>query len=116
MDNVPEDTRVVSVMNQRLETNARLRYERGSSPLPYLIRRQRQTDNRGVSSSDNRNRIPCRFINGKTRHVIFDIYPSLKLSLRQDADMVSDVTFDMLRQREKPNKKSKKGGAKKSVA
>ena len=27
--------------------------------------------------------------------------------------MVSDVTFDMLRQREKPNKKSKKGGAKK---
>ena len=29
--------------------------------------------------------------------------------------MVSDVTFDMLRQREKSNKKSKNGGAKESV-
>ena len=53
----------------------------------------------------------------KTRHVIFDIYPSLKIKCKTgDADMVSDVTFDMKRQREKPNKKSKKGGAKESVA
>ena len=43
MDNVPEETRAVSVMNQRLATNAtnaRLKDERGNSPLPNFDRRQ----------------------------------------------------------------------------
>ena len=41
MDNVPEETHVVAVMNGHWGTNARIRDERGNSPLPHLIRRER---------------------------------------------------------------------------
>ena len=52
-----------------------------------------------------------------TRHVIMGILACVKItSLRHDACTAIDVTFDMLKQRRSPNKKSKKGGAKGSVA
>ena len=53
----------------------------------------------------------------RIRHVIFGTLPCVSLtSLNQDAHMAINADSDMLRRRKKPSKKSKKGGAKGSVA
>ena len=45
----------------------------------------------------------------KTHHVIFDIHPNVKItSLRQDADVVTDVIFDMLSHRRSPTRSRRK--------
>ena len=53
----------------------------------------------------------------RTRRVIIGTLRDVEsTSLRLDAFMAINATFDILRAEEKPSKKSKKGGAKGSVA
>ena len=92
---------------------------RSSSPAPNS--KAKQTDGEKgdkEETSDKRSQIVCR--NKKiveTRGVSFGIFPCVKItSLRPDANMATHVSSDMLRLREKPSKKSRKGGAKESVA
>ena len=71
MDNVQKETHVVSVLGQRLATDARLREQKDDRYLPHQIRRPRLTareekssntsGNREEGSSDKEERHPCRF-------------------------------------------------------
>ena len=92
-DNVPEETRVVSVMNRHLSTDARIKDEMGNRPLPHLIRKQRltvkkiqvqATEEKGFQTKGAEFRaVTENFI---TRHLTIGILPCVKItSLRQDA-------------------------------
>ena len=52
----------------------------------------------------------------KTRHVKFGFFPCQNYKSESGAHMPTHANFDMLRQKEKPSKKSKNGGAQGSVA
>ena len=85
MDNVPEETHIVSVMTRRLGTNARIRDERDNGPLPHQTRRQGQTEknqgNRGAGSSDTRSRIP--FSSHKMQQPVMQLLASPRVSKLQ---------------------------------
>ena len=92
-DNVLEETRVVSVMNRHLGTDARIKDEMGNRPLPHLIRKQRltvktiqvqATEEKGFQTIGAEFRVVTE--NLITRHLIIGILPCVKItSLRQDA-------------------------------
>ena len=102
---------VVSVMTEPLETRAKVRDEKGDRLLPHPIRRQnrltarnkhphRDHENKQENSKD-KSEIPCRFKFCKN--------PSFGF-------WHSPVCLNYKSEKAKPNKKSKKGGAKGSVA
>ena len=119
MDSVPEETHAISVMNQRLATNARLKYESRNSPLRSLIegkdRRRKNEGNRGTSSSDRGSRIPCRFINCKN-HIMCFRHPPGCHNYKSNTECSCKCHFRFVEAEEKPNTKSKKCGAQGQVA
>ena len=55
-------------------------------------------------------------MNQKNRHVDSGTLPVSQVQVRNIVYMATNAISDMLRQKEEANKKSKKGGAKRSVA
>ena len=78
----------------------------------------RRSGSKQESSDKMTVRFVCRKGNSvKTRHVSFGIFPCVKsTSLKEDAYMAINATFRHVEAEGKPSNKSKKGGAKGSVA
>ena len=85
---------------------------KGDRPLPHQIRRPRQTARERHAQkhkATEKNEIPCRYQNCKTRHVEFGILPCAKTtSLRPDATLEENVSSDMLRWRRSPARSQRK--------
>ena len=129
MDNVQKETHVVSVLtNQCTEICTVLRDEKDDRLLPHQIRRPRltkeeknpqkhqATERKTLQTQGARFSVIIKTV--KIRHVNFGILLCVKTtSLRPNAYMEENVSSDMLRlRRKKPCTKSKKDGAKGSVA
>ena len=105
-----------------LATVALVRDEKDDRLLPQPIRRQsrpmvkKATKRKALQIRQVRFCVDVKFVK-KKRHVDLGILPCVKTtSLRPDAEMEDNVPSGMLRLVKSPSKKSKKGGAKGSVA
>ena len=105
---------------------AKVRDKKGRSFSPASHSKSKQTDGEGQSSEESGNKrensldkseIPCWFKFCTSASCKF-WHPSVSLNFRPEKDVytATNATPDMLRQKESPAKKSKKGGAKGSVA
>ena len=121
MDNVPEETHVVSVVVQRVETEAN-RDKKDDRLLLHPIRRQ----NRPMARDKNPHRdqainrkalwtrvkFHANSNSVKIRHINSGIFPCVWItSLKMMCYMATNAISDMLMQKERPAKKSKKVGA-----
>ena len=137
--NFEKDTHVVSVMTDQLretvaevrkkkETVSEVRDEKDNRPLLHQIRRPRKTDgegenpskesgNRDESSSDKRSKIPRRCANCNNPSCVF-WHPSVCQNCKSKTRCTfgNKGFFRHVEAEEKPSKKSKKGGARGSVA
>ena len=137
--NFEKDTHVVSVMTDQLretvaevrkkkETVSEVRDEKDNRPLLHQIRRPRKTDgegenpskesgNRDESSSDKRSKIPRRCANCSNPSCVF-WHPSVCQNCKSKTRCTfgNKGFFRHVEAEEKPSKKSKKGGARGSVA
>ena len=114
MDNASEEIHTVSKHEPAFgnEREAQRRKGQQSSPAPHSKAKTdgaKNQGNRGACSSEKGAESRADSYIVKARHAIFDILPSVKItSLKQDAGMVTDVTFDMLRQRRSPTRSRRK--------
>ena len=106
INDVPEETHVVSTMTLYLETDTRLRDEKDNRPLPHPIQGQRQTGKKPSKDQaaedgalgEERTDYLAKTKIVKNRHVIIGILPYVKItSLKQDAFMARSAVFDMRR-------------------
>ena len=128
MDNVPKETHVVSVMTHwLLETVAKVRGKKGRSSSPASNSKAKQTDGEGQQSSNEscneeessleKSEIPCRFKFCKNLSCKFWHPPLCQNYNSEEGCTYGDkCRFRHVEAEEKPSKKSKKGGAKGSVA
>ena len=117
INDVPEETYVVSTMTLYLETDTRLRDEKDSRPLPHPIQGQRETGKKpskdhgaedGPLGEERTDYLAVTKI-VKNRHVIIGILPYVKITiLKQDALMARSAVFDMLRQKRSPAKSQRR--------
>ena len=126
MDNVQKETHAVSVMTDKhKETCAVVRDAKDDRLLPHQIRRpktdeggenpQKQAERKALQTKGSKFRAVTKIV--RNRHVDFGILLCVKTtSLRPIAFSEENVSSDMLRLRRRPAKKSKKYGAKGSVA
>ena len=127
LDNVRKETHVVSVMIQRLATDARIIEQKDGCPLPHQIRRPRLTERERYLKKVQA--IEEKAIQTKGAEFRADVenvkYQSCNYwhphvcentSLRQDASVATNANFRHVETEERPSNKSKTGGAKGSVA
>ena len=119
MDSVPKETHVVTVMTSKpLETVARVRDEKADRLLLHPIRSQNRLTARDTNPHKDQT------VNRKTHLIRVKFRAdsnSVKIRhvnscVQKDVSMATNAISLMLRQKEKPSKKSKKSGAKESVA
>ena len=120
MDNVPEETHVVSVMIQEsLETVAQVRDKKDDRLLLHPTRRQNRltarNENLHRDQAVNRKTLWVRVKfhassnSSKIRRVSSGILPCFRItSLKKDVYMATNVISDMLRQKESPTKDQRK--------
>ena len=124
MDDDREETHVVSVLNLPLETVAELRDEKDDRPLPHQIRRPRLTarkknlqNNQATEMKDKRSKIPCRYRSCNNLSCGYWHLPVCQnYRCNTGCTFCDKCRFRHVEAEEKPSKKSKKGGAKGSVA
>ena len=116
MDNVPKETRVVSVVTSKpLETVAKVRDEKDDRLLLHPIRRQNRLTvrdkhpHRDQAVNRKTNWIRVKFHadskSVKIRHVSSGIHPCVRISsLKKDVYMATNAISDMQRQKESPTR------------
>ena len=125
MASARKETHAVSAMTRHLETEA-IRDKKDNRPLLHRKQRHRQTERypqnvqaaeeQAFLEQEGRFRAEIGY-SVRTRHVVFGTLPLSEItSLNQDASVAVNVISDNVEADEKPSKKSKKGGAKGSVA
>ena len=120
-DNVPEETHVVSVMTRKLlETVAKVRDEKDDRLLLHPFRRQNRLtarDKQREESSLDKSEIPCRYKHGKNPSCRFG-HPPVCQNYKSETGCKFGRTCFLrhVEAKGKPSKKSKRGGAKGSVA
>ena len=105
---------------------SRLRDRKDKPPLPHQMRRHRLTDKdhqKDQAAEEKALRVQAAEFRAdigesvRTRHVIIGTLPCVRItSMNPDATMATDAISDIDEADEMPSKKSKKGGAKGSVA